>query len=853
MASSRLLVFVVFFLSGCAGVIYQILWMREVQILFGNTAQSAATVLLAFFLGMGIGNAWGGRISMRVHSPLVAYALVEFGIALTAAPVLFLTPLYLHLSPVLSSGLASVPWTLDLSRFLLALGFMLPASMLLGATFPLLATVIVDDRSCFGRDTGRLYGINTLGAVCGVALSGFFLPVLFGNTLTYVLALITNCTLGVVVLIWQSKGNSGTKPEQRAGRVSDTTVPDDGLCIKPETPAMPKHVLFMIAFGSGFGTIALEVLWTRMFALVFQNSVYSFSAIVMIFLVGLAIGALIISTSQHFLRFGVGCLGISLGLTAACVVATPLLFSESTDLRLFASDVGWPGYLFNVIGVVTAIILVPVVLAGLTLPLLWRLYESFRYPVGSTVGIVNLWNLLGALSGGVAAAYLLIPLLGVWNSIAAIAMLFLLLSQLAVFYIGHGWARTIGMALAPVCLGVWWLVGLPQYSSQKLFPGEHLLYLDEGKEATIAVVQDADRVKWLKSNNTYRLGATKAIRGQKRLGHLPLLLHPSPENVAFIGVATGISVSAGIDHDLVELIGIEILPGVLNALPYFSDHNRNLASNNNVTMILDDGRIYLRSVDRAFDVIIADLFIPWHAGNGSLYTREHYEASRQRLSPQGIYCQWLPLYQLSEREVGIVASTFATVFPYVSVWRPDFSANAPILGLVGSNEPLVINVSDLQSRLDMLQQKIVPNDIVLRDVSELSLLYAGDLSAIRSWLAQFPVNTEDWPVIEFEAPISERLGHTFDGLRLADFYERVGHQTGSAVQLSVTSRDSGFSFSPKAGNWLFRAVAMGEAGNLTAQFHAIREAMQILPHSAYLKMSKAILRSRVMQRGRSVD
>ena len=827
--------------------------MREVQILFGNTAQSAATVLLAFFLGMALGNAWGGRISARVHNPLITYAVVEFGIALTAAPVLLLTPLYLHLSPILSATFASVPWAFDLAKLVLVLGFMLPASILIGATFPLLGTAIVTERSCLGRDAGRLYGINTLGAVCGVALSGFLLPVLLGNTLTYVLALLTNCALGATVLLWQqNKADAGSDQHNQAA-LDHRETPAAAIPKTTDTPLLPKHVLFAIACGSGLGTIALEVLWTRMFALVFQNSVYSFAAIVLIFLVGLAMGALLIAASQKFLRFGVELLGVSLGLTAFCILLTPTLFSETTDMALFASGIGWPWYLFKVIGLVAGIILLPVILAGFTLPLLWRLYEQFQRPVGSTLGTVNLWNLLGALSGGIAAAYLLIPMLGLWKAIIGVAILFLLLSQLAIFYAGPGWARWVGMALAPACFAVLVVANPAQYSSQKLMPGEHLLYLDEGKEATISVVQDAKQVRWLKSNNTYRLGATTAIRGEKRLGHLPLLLHPSPQNAVFIGVATGVSVSAGIDHDLAELIGVEILPGVLNALPYFADYNRNLFAHDNVTAILDDGRIYLRSTDRKFDVIVADLFIPWHAGNGSLYTREHYEASRERLTAQGIYCQWLPLYQLSEREVGIIAATFAAAFPHVSVWRSDFSANAPILGLVGSNAPIIIDLTALQSRLDALQQKIRPKDLLLREVTDVSLMYAGDLSSMKPWLAEFPVNTEDWPIIEFDVPISESHGQIFAGLALANFYDQLGAQDGTAVQLQASDDAEPRSISTNAGNLLFRAIALGDSDDIRGQVSTLKEAVRANPNSTYLKMSNTILRSRIMQRGRGVD
>ena len=334
------------------------------------------------------------------------------------------------------------------------------------------------------------------------------------------------------------------------------------------------------------------------------------------------------------------------------------------------------------------------------------------------------------------------------------------------------------------------------------------------------------------------------------MGHLPLLLHPEPKNAAFIGVATGISVSAGIDHNLSELIGIEILPGVLNALPYFAEYNKNLFENLNTTSILDDGRIYLRNTPQTFDVIVADLFIPWHAGNGSLYTKEHYEASLQRLTPNGVYCQWLPLYQLSEREVGIISATFSSVFPHVSVWRPDFSANAPIVGLVGTNHPIVIDKPIFQSRLDKLQTQIRPKDALLKELSDISLMYAGDLSSVQSWLKKFPINTDDWPIIEFEAPISESDGVIFDGLPLSSFYDQLAKNDGKSVLIKTAEKAIQSPLSPKAGNLLFRAIALGDIGNFRGQISALREATELLPNSTYLKISNSILKARLMEEGR---
>lgn len=841
MKLSRLFLFGVFFLSGTAGIVYEILWMRELQRLFGNTAVSAAIVLFVFFLGMALGNIWGGRFASKATMSFRWYGIVEIGIAVLAAPALLLSPIVLHLQSVFLSTAMST-WMGYVINGGVVLVLMLPASILIGATFPLLGTVLVQQREMLGRDAGRLYGINTFGAVGGVLLVGFLLPPLLGNFNTYALALLINVTLGVVVLAW-----CRFNPDYYQGHVlkeQDSFVDDTQA--NGRTGVLPRQVLLAVAFGSGFGTIALEVLWTRMFSLVFQNSVYSFSAIVLVFLIGLALGALIITGSQKILQHSVAMLGMSLGVTALCVILTPMLFSQTTGFAYFEYGVGWPLYIFKILALVAGIIIAPVIAAGCVLPLLWKLYESFRHSVGITLGGVNLWNLLGALSGGILAAFVLIPTMGLWNAIVAIGCLFLLLSQVVLFY-GKTPSFRIGSIVFAVVfpIVIIFLANPMQYSSQRVKPGEHLMYIDEGREAVISVVQDRQNITWLKSNNTYNLGATIAVQGEKRLGHLPLLLHPEPKDVAFVGVATGISMSAGLDHALNTLLGIEILPGVLGALTYFKRENQDLLNSENVTTVVKDGRVYLRNTKQTFDVIVSDLFVPWHAGTGNLYTLEHYQASAKRLNPQGLYCQWLPLYQLSEREFGIIAATMAEAFPHVSVWRGDYSAKAPIIGLIGSKAPIVLDMASIGSRVEALQRRMTPKDQLLETEDGVLLLYGGDLATVRPWLQTFPVNTDDHPVIEFEAPKSQTRREMYLGMELEKLYVRLSNSASSeaAVQIQKVSENQVLPLSSKPGNLVFRAVVQGVEKDIAGQLLTIRELTQLLKGTDYRDIVRFVLRS----------
>jgi len=826
----RSILYGLFFLSGTAGLVYEILWMRYFQLLFGNTAKAAATVLTVFFLGMAVGSALGGRWAHRAKNPLRVYGWVELGIALAAAPVPLLPSLYDRLLP--ASFFFDASFTLDLLRFFLAVAMTLPAGILLGATFPIMGTALIKAPDELGRSASLLYGLNTLGAVCGVALTGFFLPPVIGVSLTYALAVAVNLLLGGWVLGWLGRGDplspSSQPAENRAAR-------------NQAVPAVPSdRVLLTLAFGSGMVLIALEVLWTRMFALIFQNSVYSFSAIVLTVLAGLSAGALFVSCIAPRVTRPMMFLGTTLSLAALSILSIPFLFLKTTGITYFAYGVGWPSYLYQVIFLIAIIILLPSLLAGMTLPLLWQLFHRREREVGVSLGTVNFWNIIGGIVGAAGAGFLLIPAFGLWTSVVIMAMMLLALSQIALWSASSTW-RWQSIAVSLFVLAALVVSNPSRYPVQYLNDGEKLLYLDEGEDAVVSVVEDGAGVRWLKSNNTYRLGATTEIRSEKRLGHLPLLLHSDPKSVAFVGVGTGISMSAALNHSLDTLVGVEILPGVLDAMPYFSEQNGNLLNDPRVKVAVGDGRVYLRTTDQRFDVIISDLFVPWHAGTGSLYTVEHFRAGRERLNRGGLFVQWLPLYQMSERELGSIAATFAAVFPHVSIWRGDFSTSAPIIGLAGSVEPLTLDEGALGARLARLAERIKPQDTILRTVSDFTLLYAGDLASVRAWLERFPLNTDDSPVVEFMAPVSQSRKEMVSGPALISFYRRIQESPAVNPVRVRLMNDSEALLSPLAGNLLFVAMEAGSEMNNNARLTLINKAAELLPGSNVLNLMNVVL------------
>jgi len=330
---------------------------------------------------------------------------------------------------------------------------------------------------------------------------------------------------------------------------------------------------------------------------------------------------------------------------------------------------------------------------------------------------------------------------------------------------------------------------LPRVRVDPVGKGESLLEAWEGAAGVVAVVRRRDGALKIKVNNFYTLGDTGAIGRvlEQRQAHLPLLIHPDPRRVFFLGLGTGVTAGASLDHDSVERVTVaEIVPEVITASrTHFGKHTNGLFDDERVSVLAEDGRNFLAATNETFDVIVADLFVPWKAGTGNLYTVEHYEAAKSRLNEFGIYAQWLPLYQLSQREFLTIAHTMYEVFPMVTVWRGDFLAEQPIMLLVGYRDPAPLMKPSVLPRLPRpgggygplatLDPVTAAPD---RQLGPLMLFYAGNLTGAGDLVTASPLNTDDLPLIEYRAPLAHREARAdvepmFIGEPMLDFYGRL--------------------------------------------------------------------------------
>jgi spermidine synthase len=787
------LLWLCFTLSGAGALALELLWLRSAGLVLGTTAQTAATVVAATFAGLGV----GGFLARRTpRAPVRRYGWLELA---GAAGALGSCGVFRLLS---TEGAQRVLATTGVGGRVAAVGLtILPVTMALGATLPTLTHALATPQSV-GPRGGSLYALNTVGGAVGIAAMGFGLPLAIGVRTSYGVAAAANCIAGLLAL-W-----IGDAPRPSA------VPPIIGS-------AHPARIAWLVAATTGLLGIGLEILWTVLFAQVLHNSVYSFAAVSLVFLLALAVGA---ELSALLLRRADPIRVAAGGLVAAGVGSIAGLwgFVHWTDgLAYVGMRTGLLEYLGRIVVLAAATAGPGTVAAGAVLPALWAAYGD-RSSVARAVGELTALNLAGAAIGALAAGFLVLPVIGLRSGFLVAAVAYVILAEI----IGgpQRWLRRAGWGglLAIVLLDP---LRLPL---THLSAGETLRASREGASGVVTVVDTGDDLQ-LRLDNYYVLGGRAAEVTERRQGLVPLLLHPRPRRVAFVGMATGISASAAVALDVPETTVIELVPEVAAmAGAYFRPWNASLLERRDVRLVVDDGRRHLAVTTSRFDVIVSDLFIPWHASAGSLYAQEMYQTVARRLAPGGLFCQWLPLYQLTREEFGVIARTFLTVFPHVTLWRNDFFPDRPVLGLVGSFEPLSLDLDRTAERLRRLPDW--SHDSFLVEPRAVAMLYLGDLAMAPELLGRAPLNRDDRPVLEFLAPRLTRMSATGDkdwfiGDALADFTDRLAAALSGKVEPALPATD-GARDARRAGRSLFRyaiAARRGETADAERLAGEVRE------------------------------
>ena len=749
------LVYCVFFLSGMAGLIYEISWSRQIGLLFGHTVQAASTVLASYFAGMGLGYLLGGKIAKRV-SPLVGYAVAEFviGIWAIAIPLLIQASESATFSPLLSDP--SWSWQ-TFVRCVFSFAILLPATISMGVTLPLMAQFLSDvgEEDQTVSHIGIAYSLNTFGAFAGTLLATYYLLINVGVCGSSYIGVMLSISCGLLaLLITQTVTEAGTSDSQ-------SSLPSNN-----DLPHVSTLVVFTLAFVSGFGTLALQVLFTRMFALVFHNSTYTFGVVVAVFLAALAAGAAVASWLQRFVN-ALTLAGVSTGIGAIFTLGAIIGFAEHTQLKYFSSGSSFGEYIVAAFLLVSATIGPAILCLGMLLPLVWSM-ASVSKSAGSVVGTLTSLNTFGAAIGALFASYFMLVYIGLWASVVVIAGLFLLCSLFLLFQLQH---KTLAFALTFVFI-VCAAVGLQspsdaEYALVEL--GEEVVKRYHSPYGWIDVVKLKDSpVFKIRQNLHYRFGRTGSNVREFRQADIPLFLHPNPQSVLFLGLGTGMTAGGAIPHaELKSIEAVELIPEVVDAVRMLADYNYDIIDHPKSEIYVDDARHFLLSRGKTYDVIVSDLFVPWESESGYLYTVEHYEVSLDRLNQDGIFCQWLPMYQIGAVEFESIANSFAKVFPHTTIWWGQMSNRKPVLALVGTRSPIRIDADQLEVRIESVNGNRQAIDPHVSSVQRFWQHYAGDWTAT----SEEGLNSDEFPRVEFLTPVSNRNRELLSGPNFEHFYD----------------------------------------------------------------------------------
>jgi len=804
-----LIVAALFTASGAAALIYEVLWLKQLGLLFGNTAQAAAATLAVFFLGLSLGaRAWGRRAA-NSPNPMRAFAGLELAIAASALLYFALLDVYHAVYPTLATALRDVPALFTAAKLALAMLILLPPAFFMGGTLPFVSQHMVRERDELGGTVSWLYACNTVGGAAGAFAAAFVLAPALGFSRSYAVAVVLN--LAVAAAAW------------RAGRNASTSAPvsPTAAARAPEAPALSYDpaVLAAVAFFSGAATLGTEVLWTRMFAQVLHNSVYSFATILVSFLVALSLGA---AVANRLWRSRVAppatMLPVLLIVAGLAVGVSPFIFHRFTGgLHYLAPSAGWWTYVASIFASALLVLVPPGICLGAVFPYLLGVAGSeSKDGVGLTVGRLASWNTFGSIAGSLVCGFVIIELLGLWGAIRAVAASYLALA-IVLLPAAAPTAPRLRVALAAVMLAVLVFFDPMRLPVVTVRGADELVREKWETGHSIVAVTQAGQHRMLKLDNYYSLGGTSAMAYEEAQADIPLVIHPAPRKVFFLGLGTGITAGAALRHAVEEVTAAELIPEVVTASRrHFGPYVNGLFEDPRARVVVEDGRQYLLTTSERFDVIISDLFIPWQAGTGSLYTREHFELARSRLRDGGLFAQWLPLYQLSQRDFMIIARTMLEVFPQVTMWRGDFMPDHSIVALVGQEAGARLDPEAVTANFRFRRKtEDLPRDLALAFAG---LFYVSNLTANRALFADAPINTDDRPLIEYQAPVAQReqaggVRPWFISFSLAQFEAEMLRNLQPAVDpylAALTPRERDYAL---AGMDLFTAILQRDAGN----------------------------------------
>ena len=764
------------FASGAASLGYELIWFRHLALVFGASLYALSAVLCAFMMGLAAGAWVMGRVLDRVEiAPdklIRGYGLLEGLIGLYALCFPFGLDLLEKLYPLILPESGQVGLGVHMLEFFLSTLLMFPATLLMGATLPLVGCWATGNQAQqVFTQVSRLYGVNTFGAVFGCLFTQFFAIRLWGVQGATGLAMGLNAVVFMLCYgrIFPAMGSGSIQdepePVKRKGK-QDTMV----------SPAIIVLVFAMLAY-SGMASLSSQILWTRILVFPLGSTLYSFALILSTFLLGIAIGSLtankLLGRSHQVLKF----VGIEIAIGVFCIAILPVLgnlteWTALADGYFYSLEPSAAGKTFLIRSLFAfGLMFLPTFGFGLLFPLANHIY-SYRFEgvgkgVGKVLGNTYSVNTVGAVLGTILTPFVFIPLLGIRLSIYMIYAVLILFG----FYI-LGRVRGFRPLSRLMLLGgvlfilVWgkgfWVpdieilkAGQGNFARMEVnVPADRIRLLDykEGEYSTISVVEDKEsRARTIYLDGFSTATVSRSFSGStymQAMGFVPMALHPAPKRVLVIGFGTGNTMGTASLFPGAEVHGVEIDKNVLEFSKWFVTWNHDVLSRSNTKMFIQDGRTFLKWSKSTYDVIIMEPMSPLQAGVVNLYSREFYELALSHLKEDGLLVQWLPLHLIGPEDARSITHTFRQVFPEFSVWNSFLTR---IVLLVGSRESIVLDKNYFETLMTSQQIRQIAEEMKVYSFLDFADFFITDGKRLSPFLAGAGEITDDSPLLEFSS------------------------------------------------------------------------------------------------------
>ena len=780
--------YVCFFISGLAGLVYEVLWAKYLALYVGSTGLAQVIVLATFMGGLALGSRLLGSLADRVASPLKMYAFLEFGVGLYAMLFdrAFVIGRDVFFAVARAGGLTE--GGLILGKIAACVLSILLPTFLMGGTLPALGRHMMRTMKTVGPRISRLYFLNSMGAAVGCIVAGFYLISHFGLQFSMIIGAILNVLAGVLAL-----AVFGREPAAGPAKPLSAEEAQAGAEI------LPPWASAVILAGCGIsGAIAMmyEVGWIRLLTLVLGSSTYCFSLMLATFIFGLALGSLLLSLKKsptgYALIFGVSevAVGLSVLLMLPFYLKLPYWFNQlSSSLSRDPQTFGL--YQFCTFLLCALVMIVPTILQGITLPAAIKALVSDVRRLGSRIGYAYGINTIGTLIGSVAAGFLGLPFLGIKGTLELAVAVNCALGIAVIATEQRSAIRARAMS-ASIFIGLivwgWYAIAMGPWDKQVLSAGvyrsrvripgyEKLLeaartrntvFYRDGIDATIAVqdIRDPAPERLLVINGKVDASTRGDMPTQKLMAHLPLILHPQPRKVLIVGIGSGATIGSVLAYpDVKQVDVVELSRDVIEASRLFESVNGAYWKDPRVHVLWEDAKTFLQVTREQYDVIISEPTNPWIAGIAGVFSREYFETCRRHLAPGGLFVQWVQAYELEDSTFFLILETFSSMFPCYTLWNPTRSDTV----LVGSPGPYRPDFALMEKRM---KPEPVKRDLAMLDVSSLLTILSMQMAdhAERPmdvhWLGI--THSDFFPILEYVAPRGFYVGASADGVKWLD-------------------------------------------------------------------------------------